>query len=106
MDFSIKLHPIKSGWSIVYIEESHFVICKNTVLPSLKIKHLLENSVDPAAFHLVVHYLPKYPIRGSGLQTLNSVDPGEIPLYAVFHFGVHSMLLPKYPFMGFRSTKG
>ena len=29
VEFSIKLHTIKSGWSIKYIEKSHALNCKN-----------------------------------------------------------------------------
>ena len=29
MEFSIKLHTMKSGWSIEYIEGSHIIISKN-----------------------------------------------------------------------------
>ena len=34
----------------------------------------------------------------------NSVDPDEMPHYAAFHLGLHC--LPKYPFRGFKCTKG
>ena len=37
MKFSMKLHTIQSGWSIVYIEGSQFTILKNIVFLSLKI---------------------------------------------------------------------
>ena len=38
MEFSIKLHTIKSGWSIVYIEGSYVIISKqNIVFLSLEI---------------------------------------------------------------------
>ena len=32
MEFSIKLHTIKSGWSIVYIEGSHVIIKKKNCI--------------------------------------------------------------------------
>ena len=35
--FSIKLHTMKSGWSIVYIEGSQIIIPNNIVFLSLKI---------------------------------------------------------------------
>ena len=34
----------------------------------------------------------------------NSVDPDEMPHYAAFHLGLHC--LSKYPFRGFKYTKG
>ena len=36
-DFSIKLHAIKSGWSIVYIEGAQVIISKDITFISLKI---------------------------------------------------------------------
>ena len=63
MGFPIKLHTIKLGWSIVYIEGS------KVVFVSLKIYFVLANSADPdemphyAVFHLGLHCLPKYPFR-------------------------------------------
>ena len=56
MEFSIKLHTIRSGWS------------------SLKIDFVLTNSVDPdkmlqyAAFRLDLHCLSKYRLAVSGPQ--------------------------------------
>ena len=47
MEFSIKLHTIKSGWSIVYIEGSQVIISKNIIFLSLKINFVLANSADP-----------------------------------------------------------
>ena len=32
MEFSIKFHTVKSGWSIVYIEGLHIIISKNISL--------------------------------------------------------------------------
>ena len=58
MGFSIKLHTIKSGWSILYIKGPQVIISKNIFFLSLKIDFVLVNSVDPnemlhnAAFHL------------------------------------------------------
>ena len=46
MDISIKLHTIKSGGSIAYIEESQF-FPKNVVLYSLKMIFVLANRADP-----------------------------------------------------------
>ena len=59
MEFSIKLHTIKSGWSIVYIKGSQVIISKKyCFFLSLKIDFVLVNSADPdkmlhnVAFHL------------------------------------------------------
>ena len=71
MEFSIKLHAINSGWSIVYIEGSQAIISKNNiVLLSLKIDFVLANHADPdemrpyAACHLGLHCLPKCLFMG------------------------------------------
>ena len=68
MEFSIKLHTIKSEWSI---EVSKIIISKkNIAFHSLKMNFVLANSADPdemphhVAFHLGLHYLSKYPFRG------------------------------------------
>ena len=34
----------------------------------------------------------------------NSADPDEMPRFAAFHLGLHC--LQKYPFKGFKSTRG
>ena len=48
MEFSIKFDTVKSGWSIVYIEESQDIISKkNIIFLSLKIDLVLANSADP-----------------------------------------------------------
>ena len=65
MKYSIKLHTIKSAWSIVYIEGSQVILSKTIVLLSLKINFFLANSADPdemphnAAFHLDLHCLQR-----------------------------------------------
>ena len=46
MKFSIKLHAIKSGWSIVYIEGSQVMVSQNIVFLSLNIDFVLANSAD------------------------------------------------------------
>ena len=57
MEFSIKFDIVKSGWSIVYIEEFK----NNIIFIFLKIDFVLEKSADPdellhyAAFHLSLH---------------------------------------------------
>ena len=76
MEFSIKLHTIKSGWSNVYFEGTKVIISKNILFLSLKIDFV----------------------------TANSADLDEMPLHAAFHLGLHC--LPKYPFRGFWSSKG
>ena len=59
MELSIKNHLIKSGWSIIYVEESPVIFSKNIVSLSLKMDFVLANSAHPyvmlhiAAFHLV-----------------------------------------------------
>ena len=74
MEFSIKLHIIKLGWSIVYIEGSHVIFSKKYGISSLKIDFVSANSADPdemplhAAFHLGLHCLQKYPLWGFGLK--------------------------------------
>ena len=47
MEFSIKLHKIKSGWSIEYTEGSHIILKKNSAFLSLKIDFVLAHSADP-----------------------------------------------------------
>ena len=44
MEFSIKLHTIKSGWSVVYNEGLHVIISKNIAFLSLTIDFVLANS--------------------------------------------------------------
>ena len=69
MEFSIKLHAIKSEWSI---EVSKVIISKKNFIAflSLKMNFVLANSADPyemphyVAFHLGLHCLSKYPFRG------------------------------------------
>ena len=54
----------------IYIEGSKVIISKSIIFLSLKIDFVLANSADPGemqhygAFHLGLHCLPKYPIRG------------------------------------------
>ena len=72
----MKLHTIKPGWSIVFIEGPQVIIFK---------KYFLSFSED--LFVLA-----------------NSADPDEMPHYAAFHLGLHC--LSKYPFLGFWSSKG
>ena len=76
MEFSIKLHTIKSGWSIIYIEGSWVRISK-------KILYFFPLKID--------------------LVFSSSADPDEMLHYTAFHLGLHG--LPKYLFRGFQSTK-
>ena len=76
MEFSIKLHTIKLGGSIVYRGATGYNFQKKyIVFLSLKIDYDLANSADPdgiipyyTAFHLGLHCLPKYPLGVSGPQ--------------------------------------
>ena len=74
MDFSIKPHTIKSGRSILYIEEAQVIVSKKYCRLSLKIHFVLEKSVDTdemwhyVSFYLDLHCFLKYPLRGFGLQ--------------------------------------
>ena len=66
MKLSINFDKVKSGWPIIYIEWSKFIISENAVFFSLKIDFVLANNTDPdempqhASFHLDLHCLPKY----------------------------------------------
>ena len=66
----------KDRWTIVHIEGPQVIISKKKFIFSLKIDFVL----------------------------VNSADTDEMPLHAAFHLGL--CCLPKYPFRGFRSTKG
>ena len=55
MEFSIKLHAIKSGWSIVNIEGTQIIISKNFCI-SLNIDFVIANSADPNEM-LGLHWL-------------------------------------------------
>ena len=76
MEFCIKLHTIKSGWSIFYIEGSKDILShKNIVFLAFKNDFILtQHSEDPdemshcAAFHHGLHCLSKYPFRISCLR--------------------------------------
>ena len=70
MEFSVKFDIVKSGFSIVYIEGLQIITSKNIAFLSLKTDFVLINSAGPdeilpyAQFHLDVHCLPLYPLRG------------------------------------------
>ena len=74
MAVSIKLHPIKSGWSILQV-----IIFFKKYSFSLKINFVLVNSADPnemrhyAAFHLGLYCLPKYQFF-LGFTVLKGLD--------------------------------
>ena len=80
-EFSIKLHTLKSGWSIVYIEIGIYLGVTGYKLPP---KMLFSLRID---FFIA-----------------NSAYPDEMPHIVAFHLGLHC--LQKYPFRGFQSTKG
>ena len=69
MYFPIMFDEVRSGWSIIYIQGSQVIYFLNLCL-SLKIEFSLANGVDPdemlyyAKFHLGLHCLPKYSLRG------------------------------------------
>ena len=65
MEFSIKLHTIKSGWLIIYTEGLQVKISKKKIVfLSLKVYFVLANSADPdemphyVALDLGLHCLP------------------------------------------------
>ena len=70
MEFTIKFDTDKSGWPIVYIEESYVMVSKTYFIVSVKIVFVLTNSAEPAGmphdvtFHLGLHCLPKFPFFG------------------------------------------
>ena len=58
MEFSIKLHTIKSGWLIMYIEGLQVKSSQNIVFLSLKIDFVLANSADPDEMpHNMWHFI-------------------------------------------------
>ena len=66
MDFPIHIDTISMGLPIVYFKGSQVDFLNYDVFLSLKIILIFANSADPdemqhcAAFHLGLHYLPKY----------------------------------------------
>ena len=76
MDSSFWFYTIHLGWSIVYIEWSQVIISNFFHIFSLLIDFVLGSSADP----------------------------DEMQQCMTFHLGLHC--LPKYPFRGFRYTKG
>ena len=78
LEFSINLHTIKIGLSILHIEGSQitFFFRKAIAFLSLKIN----------------------------IVSANSADSDKIPHYVAFHLGRHC--LPKYMLSGFQSTLG
>ena len=67
MGFSIQLHTIRTGSSIVCIEGSQVIISKQYCIFSMMINSVSANSAYPdemphyAAFHLGLHCLSKFP---------------------------------------------
>ena len=71
MDFPILIITIRMGLCIIHFKGSQVEISKKKyVFQSLTIVFILAKSAGPdemlhfAAFHLGLHYLPKYPFRG------------------------------------------
>ena len=46
MECSVNLHTMKSGWPIVYVEESQVIISKNISFLSLKIDLVCKASIS------------------------------------------------------------
>ena len=68
MDFPIQINAIRMGLSIIYYKGSEFLnydafLSLNVVLTSAKCEDNDEMQ-RLAAFHLRLHFLPKYPFRG------------------------------------------
>ena len=70
MDFPIQINTIRMGLSIIYSRGLQVNKSSNYVLQDLKIVFIRANSAGPdempqnAAFHLGLHFLPKYPFSG------------------------------------------
>ena len=78
MDYPIQIKAIRVGLSIIYFKGPQILI-----------------------FQLVCISVPEYCFY---MNKQTSVDHYEMPHYAAFHVGAHCLL--KYPFMGFKYTKG
>ena len=78
MDSFFWLDTIHLGWSIVYIKGSQVIISNENCISFSEIVFVLANSVDPdemlhyAAFHLGLHYLPRYTLRSQLKKNGNS----------------------------------
>ena len=72
MEFSIKLHAIKSGWSIVPIEGSQVIISKKkNVFHFLKIIIVLPNRADMMKCRMMRHFIWVFTVckrTGLGLR--------------------------------------
>ena len=72
MEYSIKLHIIKSRYSIVYIEGSEVIISKKYCKSFSEDSFVLGNSADPeemphcTVLHLCFHCLLKYLLSTKG----------------------------------------
>ena len=64
MEFSIYLHTIDSGWSIVYTEGSQPIISKLYCTLIVWANSAEPDEMPHAIFHLGLHCLQKYPFRG------------------------------------------
>ena len=78
MEFPIYIDEISMGLSIVYFKESQVDFSKSCCISALKVVLIIASGVNPdemqhhAAFHLGPHCLPKYPFRGSTIQSVKS----------------------------------
>ena len=88
VEYPIKFDKVNSAWSITYIKGSQ-VSCIIVCL-SLKNDFVLANSADPhemphhAAFHLVLHYLPKNQCRGFRSKSEREMHITYRPLYSCY----------------------
>ena len=64
MEFSIKLHTIKSGWSIENIEGSQVIISKKYCISFSEDYFVLANSADPEMPHDVAFHLGHHVFEG------------------------------------------
>ena len=66
MEFSVKLHAIKLGWSIVYNEGSQVIISKNVVFDSLMNDFVSVNSadLDEMPWHFTVCQSTRFGVSG------------------------------------------
>ena len=70
MDFPIHIDTISMGLSILSFKRTQVEVSNCDDFLSLNVDLILANSADPdemqhyAAFHLDLHCLPKYPLRG------------------------------------------
>ena len=71
MEFSIKLHLIKSGWSILNIEGSQVMISDKIVFISLKIDFVLASSADTDESRIMQHFICVLPDKEKTCRSLS-----------------------------------